>query len=149
MKTSFTDEKIIQMIKVQESGEKIADMCRLYGISHGTFYKYKSKYRSMEPSDAKTGPAFRDPELTANLIDTGTTTCGAQKFPSVASAHTAWPVGSSPGAEHHHSQALPDTAGLIAQRRVLRRCDAWAGVNPAIGVKKFKEKSRDRFLQPD
>ncbi|WP_372574157.1 tyrosine-type recombinase/integrase [Ruegeria jejuensis] len=25
----------------------------------------------------------------------------------------------------------------------------WAGTNPAIGVKKFKEKSRDRFLQPD
>ncbi|MGR3649499.1 MAG: tyrosine-type recombinase/integrase, partial [Shimia sp.] len=25
----------------------------------------------------------------------------------------------------------------------------WQGTNPAVGVKKFKEKSRDRFLQPD
>jgi len=25
----------------------------------------------------------------------------------------------------------------------------WEGVNPAVGIKKFKEKSRDRFLQPD
>ena len=25
----------------------------------------------------------------------------------------------------------------------------WEGVNPAQGVKKFKEKSRDRFLHPD
>ncbi|MDO6725157.1 tyrosine-type recombinase/integrase [Celeribacter halophilus] len=25
----------------------------------------------------------------------------------------------------------------------------WDGTNPAVGIKKFKEKSRDRFLQPD
>lgn len=25
----------------------------------------------------------------------------------------------------------------------------WEGVNPAVGIKKFKEKSHDRFLQPD
>lgn len=25
----------------------------------------------------------------------------------------------------------------------------WAGVNPAVGIQKFREKSRDRFLQPD
>ena len=28
-------------------------MCRRYGISSATFYKYKSKYGGMEPSDAK------------------------------------------------------------------------------------------------
>lgn len=53
MKTRFTDEQIIQMIKEQEAGEKTADVCRRYGISQGTFYKYKSKYGGMEPSDAK------------------------------------------------------------------------------------------------
>jgi putative transposase len=41
------------MIKEQEAGEKTADVCRRYGISQGTFYKYKSKYGGMEPSDAK------------------------------------------------------------------------------------------------
>lgn len=41
------------MIKEQEAGEKTADVCRRYGISQGTFYKYMSKYGGMEPSDAK------------------------------------------------------------------------------------------------
>jgi len=52
MKKRFSDEQIIQMIKEQEAGEKTADLCRRYGISQGTFYKYKSKYGGMEPSDA-------------------------------------------------------------------------------------------------
>ncbi len=43
MKPRFTDEQIIAMIKEQEAGGKIADVCRRYGISQGTFYKYKSK----------------------------------------------------------------------------------------------------------
>ncbi len=30
MKTRFTDEQIIQMIKEQEAGEKTADVCRRY-----------------------------------------------------------------------------------------------------------------------
>ena len=53
MKARFTDEQIIVMIKEQEAGEKIADVCRRHGISSATFYKYKSKYGGMEPSDAK------------------------------------------------------------------------------------------------
>ncbi len=53
MKTSFTDEQIIQMIKEQEVGEKTADVCRRYGISQGSFYTHKSKYGGMKPSDAK------------------------------------------------------------------------------------------------
>ncbi len=52
MKKRFTDEQIIQMLEEQEAGEKTADLCRRYGISQGTFYKYKSKYGGMEPSDA-------------------------------------------------------------------------------------------------
>ncbi len=44
MKKRSTDEQIIQMLKEQEAGEKTADLCRRYGISQGTFYKYKSKY---------------------------------------------------------------------------------------------------------
>ena len=52
MKKRFTDEQILAMLKEQEAGEKTADLCRRYGISQGTFYKYKSKYGGMEPSDA-------------------------------------------------------------------------------------------------
>ena len=52
MKKRSTDEQIIAMLKEQEAGEKTADLCRRYGISQATFYKYKSKYGGMEPSDA-------------------------------------------------------------------------------------------------
>jgi putative transposase len=60
MKARFTDEQIITMIKEQEAGEKTADLCRRHGISSATFYKYKSKYGGMEPSDAKRLRALED-----------------------------------------------------------------------------------------
>ena len=60
MKAQFTDEQIIAIIKEQEAGEKTADVCRRHGISSATFYKYKSKYGGMEPSDAKRLRALED-----------------------------------------------------------------------------------------
>ena len=60
MKARFTDEQIIAIIKEQESGEKTADVCRRHGMSSATFYKYKSKYGGMEPSDAKRLRALED-----------------------------------------------------------------------------------------
>jgi putative transposase len=60
MKARFTDEQIIAMIKEQEAGEKTTDVCRRHGISSATFYKYKSKYGGMEPSDAKRLRALED-----------------------------------------------------------------------------------------
>ena len=60
MKARFRDEQIIGMIKEQESGEKTADVCRRHGISSATFYKYKSKYGGLEPSDAKRLRALED-----------------------------------------------------------------------------------------
>ena len=53
MKPRFTDEQIIQMLKEQAAGERTAEVCRRYAISQGTFYKYKSKFGGMEPSDAR------------------------------------------------------------------------------------------------
>ena len=53
MKARFTDEQIIKLLKEHETGEGAADICRRYGISQGTFYKYKSKYSDMDVSDAK------------------------------------------------------------------------------------------------
>ena len=48
--------------------------------------------------------------------------------------------------------------GLYQANRLLERIRAiynkniewgWNGVNPSLGIKKFKEQSRDRFIQPD
>jgi len=48
MKRRFSDEQIIGMIKEYEAGVKAQELCRKYGISDATFYKYK-----MNVSDAK------------------------------------------------------------------------------------------------
>ena len=41
------------MIKEYEAGVKAQELCRRYGISDATFYKYKSRYGGMTLSDAK------------------------------------------------------------------------------------------------
>jgi len=53
MRTSrFTEAQIIGMIKEQEAGIPTAEVCRKHGLSHDTFYKFKSKYSGMEVSDS-------------------------------------------------------------------------------------------------
>lgn len=53
MKRRFSDEQIIGIIKEYEAGVKASDLCRKYGISDATFYKYKAKFGGMNVSDAK------------------------------------------------------------------------------------------------
>ncbi len=60
MKRRFSDEQIILMLKEQESGVQTKEVCRKYGISEASFYKYKSKYGGMELSDAKKLKALED-----------------------------------------------------------------------------------------
>lgn len=56
----FTEEQIIGMLREQEAGAKTADVCREYGISSATFYKWKAKYGGLEVSDAKRLKALED-----------------------------------------------------------------------------------------
>lgn len=44
----FTGEQIIGILKKQEAGLSTAEVCRKYGISSATFYKYKAKYGGMD-----------------------------------------------------------------------------------------------------
>lgn len=60
MKRRFSDEQIISMIKEQENGIPTSEVCRKYGISPASFYKYKSKYGGMDVSDAKKLKALED-----------------------------------------------------------------------------------------
>jgi integrase len=55
-------------------------------------------------------------------------------------------------------EKIHDTNGLYQANRILERVRAmynkaiewgWEGINPAIGIKKYKEKSRDRFILPN
>ena len=49
----FTEEQIIAILREQEAGAKTADVCRKYGISSATFYKWKGKYGGLEVSEAR------------------------------------------------------------------------------------------------
>ena len=60
MKRRFSDEQIIGMIKEYEAGVKAQELCRNYGISDATFYKYKAKFGGMNVSDAKKLRALED-----------------------------------------------------------------------------------------
>jgi putative transposase len=52
-RSRFSDEQIIGMIKEQEAGAPTAQVCRKYGISSASFYKYKAKFGGLEVSDAR------------------------------------------------------------------------------------------------
>ena len=53
MKKRFTEEQIIEILGEGQAGMKVADLCRKYGISHPTYYLWKSKYSNMTVSEAK------------------------------------------------------------------------------------------------
>jgi putative transposase len=54
MKSSrFSEDQIIGILREHEAGIATADICRKYGISSATFYKWKAKYGGLGISDAK------------------------------------------------------------------------------------------------
>ena len=52
-RSKFSETQIVSILKKQEAGIKVADICREYQISEPTFYNWKSKYGGMEISDVK------------------------------------------------------------------------------------------------
>ena len=52
-KSRFSEEQIIGMIKEQESGLPVSEVCRKHGISSASFYKYKAKFGGMNVSEAR------------------------------------------------------------------------------------------------
>jgi putative transposase len=52
-KTRFTDSQIVAILRKQESGMKVADICREQGISDATFFNWKAKFGGMQVSDLK------------------------------------------------------------------------------------------------
>src|SRR5437762_2986525 len=52
-RSRFTEEQIIGVLREQEAGMKVAELCRKHGISEPTFYAWKAKFGGMSVSDAK------------------------------------------------------------------------------------------------
>jgi len=52
-KTSFTEARIIAILKRADAGEKIGELCRQVGISDSTFHRWKAKYGGLELNEVK------------------------------------------------------------------------------------------------
>lgn len=47
-KGKYSDEQVIAILREQEAGRPTAEICRKYGVSNATFYKWKSKFGGMQ-----------------------------------------------------------------------------------------------------
>jgi len=56
----FSEEQIIGILKQNEAGASVTQLCRDHGIGESTFYKWKSKYGGLEVNEAKRLRALED-----------------------------------------------------------------------------------------
>ncbi len=71
-RSRFTEEQIIGILREQEAGVPVADLCRKHGLSSPTFYKWKAKYGGLDVSEARRLKALEDEntKLKRMLADT-------------------------------------------------------------------------------
>ena len=51
--SKFTDSQIMAMLKQNENGIAVADLCREHGLSQAQFYKWRSNFGGMDTSMVK------------------------------------------------------------------------------------------------
>jgi putative transposase len=56
----YPEEQIIGILREVESGVSIAEVCRKHGVSEWSVYRWRSKYRGMDVSEAKRLRALED-----------------------------------------------------------------------------------------
>ena len=49
-KSRYSDSQIISILKQAEAGAKVSDLCREYGMSDASFYKWRVKHGDMDAS---------------------------------------------------------------------------------------------------
>ena len=48
--TRFSDNQIMQILKLAEAGTPVPTLCREHGMSSATFYKWRAKFGGMDAS---------------------------------------------------------------------------------------------------
>ena len=59
-RSRFTEAQIIAILREQEAGVGVTDLCRKHGVSSPTFYKWKAKFGGLDVSDARRLKALED-----------------------------------------------------------------------------------------
>jgi putative transposase len=49
----YTEEQIVRILKELENGKPLAEICREYGVSDGTVYRWRNKYGGIEKSEVQ------------------------------------------------------------------------------------------------
>lgn len=69
----FSEEQIIGVLKEQEAGGKVDDICRRHAISQATFYAWRKKYGGLEVSEARRLKALEEENARLKRIVTDQT----------------------------------------------------------------------------
>jgi hypothetical protein len=56
-KSRFTEEQIMMALRQGEAGTPIEEICRLMGISEGTYFRWKKKYAGLGISELRESSA--------------------------------------------------------------------------------------------
>jgi putative transposase len=59
-RSRFREEQIIGILREQEAGLAVTELCRKHGVSSPTFYKWKAKYGGLDVSEARRLKALED-----------------------------------------------------------------------------------------
>ena len=52
-RSKYSEEQVIGILKEHDAGFSTAEICRKYGVSNATFYKWRGRFGGMEVSDAR------------------------------------------------------------------------------------------------
>ena len=77
--SKFTDSQIIEALKRVEGGTPVPEICREYGISTATFYKWRAKYggldvpmmarlKELEAENARLKKMYAEERLKAEIL---------------------------------------------------------------------------------